>query len=118
AEEIGDTVHGAVLFRKECAICHRIGQDARNAVGPRLNGVFGRRAAALADFNYSRAMKRKGNDGLTWTLETLDAYIENPKALVTGTRMSYRGLADPQARADLMAYMRDHSDRPQDIPEA
>ncbi len=118
AAEIGDAVHGAELFGKECSVCHRIGKGARHSVGPRLNGVFGRRAASLADFSYSKAMKRKGNDGLTWTLETLDAYIENPKALVTGTRMSYRGLADPQARADLMAYMRDYSDRPQDIPEA
>jgi cytochrome c len=87
-------------------------------VGPRLNGIFGRRAGSLADFRYSKSMARMGSDGLVWTLETLDAYVENPKALVSGTRMNYRGMADAQARADLLAYLREWSDRPQNIPEA
>ena len=59
-----------------------------------------------------------GSDGLTWTLETLDAYIDNPKALVSGTRMNYRGLKDAGQRADLLGFLRDWSDRPQNIPEA
>ncbi|MDK8871817.1 c-type cytochrome [Paracoccus sp. SSJ] len=118
ASEIGDPLRGAELFAEECSACHRIGPGATDATGPRLNGIFGRRAGSLAGFNYSRAMLRMGNDGLTWTLSTLDAYIENPKALVSGTRMAYRGQADAQARGDLMAYLRAYSDRPQDIPEA
>jgi cytochrome c len=32
--------------------------------------------------------------------------------------MAYRGLKDPQDRADLIAFMRTYSDRPRDIPEA
>lgn len=63
-------------------------------------------------------MARMGSDGLTWTLETLDAYVENPKALVSGTRMNYRGMADAQARGALIAYLREWSDKPQNIPES
>lgn len=118
AEEIGDAAQGEAHFKRQCSACHQIGEGAVNRVGPRLNGVFGRRAGALEDYKYSKPMARMGSDGLTWTLETLDAYIENPKVLVSGTRMSYRGLDDSNARADLLAYMREWSDKPRDIPEA
>lgn len=118
AEAIGDAQRGADLFQKQCYACHRIGPEAENRVGPRLTGLFGRRAGSVDGFTYSKSMARMGADGLTWTLETLDAYIENPKALISGTRMNYRGLKDDQARADLMAYLRSYSDKPRDIPEA
>jgi len=118
AEEIGDAERGASLFSQQCKACHQIGEGAVNRVGPQLNGVFGRRAGSTADFTYSKSMARMGADGLTWTLETLGAYIENPKALVSGTRMSYRGMKDPEDRAAVMAFLRDWSDKPRDIPEA
>ena len=118
AEEIGDAVRGEGLFQRQCWACHKVGEGAKNGVGPRLNGIFGRRAGSLDDFKYSKSMARMGSDGLVWTLETLDAYVENPKALVSGTRMNYRGMADGQARADLLAFLREWSDRPQNIPEA
>lgn len=117
AELIGDAKRGAGLW-EECRDCHRIGPGAEAAVGPPLNGLFGRRAASMEGFPYSKSMTRMGRDGLTWTLQTLDAYIENPKALVSGTRMSYDGLKDPEDRADLIAFLRDYSDEPRDIPEA
>jgi cytochrome c len=118
AEEIGDATRGATLFRQQCSACHQIGPDAVNRVGPALSGIFGRRAGGAPDFNYSKSMARMGSDGLTWTLETLDAYVENPKSLVTGTRMNYKGMADPEARSALLAYLREYSDKPQNIPEA
>lgn len=118
AELIGDATRGATLFERQCKACHQIGEGAINRVGPQLNRIFGRRAGSAADFSYSKAMARMGADGLTWTLETLDPYIENPKALVSGTRMNYRGLADEQARSDLLAFLRTLSDNPQNIPEA
>ena len=118
AEEIGDATRGATLFRQQCSACHQIGPDAVNRVGPALSGIFGRRAGGAQDFNYSKSMARMGSDGLTWTLETLDAYVENPKSLVTGTRMNYKGMADPEARSALLAYLREYSDKPQNIPEA
>ena len=117
AQDFGDAARGQALW-PQCAACHMIGPDARNRIGPPLNRIFGRRAASAPDFPYSKSMLRAGRDGLTWTLQTLDAYVENPKALVSGTRMSYAGLKDASARADLMAFLRDYSDRPADIPEA
>jgi cytochrome c len=118
ADPIGDPVAGAGLFKQQCSACHQIGEGARNRVGPHLNGIFGRRAGSIDGFSYSRSMDRMGKDGLTWTLATLDAYVENPKALVSGTRMAYRGLKDETARRNVLAYLRDHSDMPQNIPEA
>ncbi|WP_028030228.1 c-type cytochrome [Gemmobacter nectariphilus] len=118
ADAIGDAVRGETLFRQHCSACHQIGPGATNRVGPRLTGIFGRRAGSLEDFSYSKAMTRMGRDGLTWTLETLTAYVENPRALVSGTRMNYRGMADPEARSALLAYLREYSDKPQNIPEA
>lgn len=118
ADTIGDATRGETLFKRQCSACHQIGAKAINRVGPHLNGLFGRRAGAVEGFKYSKPMARMGSDGLTWTLETLDAYIANPRSLVSGTRMNYRGMADAQARADLMAWLREWSDKPQNIPEA
>lgn len=118
AEAIGDPAAGEGVFKRQCAACHQIGPDAKNRVGPHLNGIFGRRAGGNAGFTYSKSIARMGADGLTWTIDTLEAYVENPKSLVSGTRMNYRGLADPAQRGDLLAYLRDYSDKPRDIPEA
>lgn len=117
AAEIGDAERGAELFR-QCQSCHAIGPEAENQVGPHLNEVFGRKAGAVAGFRYSRAMARASADGLVWTVDKLDLYLENPKNLVTGTRMNFRGIADPRERADLMAFLRAYSVSPRDIPES
>ncbi|MCB1337570.1 MAG: c-type cytochrome [Maritimibacter sp.] len=115
---IGDPEAGAEVFKKECSKCHMVGEGAKNRVGPELNRVFGRAAGHVEDFKYSKGMIRMGADGLTWTLETLDPYLTNPRALVSGTKMSYKGLKDETARGDLLAYLRTFSDQPQNIPEA
>jgi cytochrome c len=117
AQAIGDAVRGADVFKK-CVGCHRVGAGAENRTGPHLNGIYGRKAAALDGFFYSKGLERAAADGLIWDLEHLDAYLENPKALVSGTRMSFRGLKDPQDRHDVLAYLRQFSDNPQDIPES
>lgn len=118
ADAIGDPAAGQALFAAQCADCHAVGAGARNGIGPHLNGLFGRRAAAVAGYGYSRPMMRMGADGLTWTHDTLDAYVENPRALVSGTRMAFRGMTDAALRGDVLAYLRRHSDQPADIPEA
>ncbi|MGB1033971.1 MAG: c-type cytochrome [Primorskyibacter sp.] len=117
ATPIGDATRGAEMFR-QCTGCHKVGPGAVNRSGPHLNGVFGRKAGAIDGFRYSKAMRRAAADGMVWDLEHLDAYIENPRALVSGTRMSFRGIKDPQDRHDVLAYLRQFSDNPQDIPEA
>ena len=117
AQSLGDAERGQNVFKK-CRACHQIGPDADNKIGPHLNGIFGRVAASLDDFRYSKAFERAGSKGLEWHIDTLDAFIEKPKAIVPGTRMSFRGVSDPTDRADLLAYLRGFSDSPQNIPEA
>ncbi len=117
AAEAGDAERGAKIFR-QCVSCHQVGDAAKNRVGPHLNGVFGRLAGTVTGFRYSDHMKRANADGLVWTFETLDAFLENPKSLVSATRMNFRGLKKAQDRADILAYLRQYSDKPSDIPES
>jgi len=118
AEELGDAERGATIYA-QCQFCHQIGEGAVHRVGPHLNGVFGRTLGGLDDYaRYSPGLKRAGADGVVWTVETLDAYIENPRALVTGTRMNFGGINAPEDRADVIAYLRLYSDSPANIPEA
>lgn len=118
ATPIGDATAGAQVYQRECASCHQVGDGAAHRIGPHLNRIFDRRAGSHEDFRYSEALARQGRDGLVWNLTKLDAYIKNPRALVSGTRMSYRGLADDARRANLIAYLRAYSDQPQNIPES
>lgn len=115
--EFGDAERGSKVFRK-CQSCHSVGQGAEDRVGPHLNGIFGRRAGLHDGFKYSDDMAMMGADGLVWTLDKLDAYLENPKALVSRTRMNFAGLKDAGDRADVLAFLRQYSDNPQNIPEA
>lgn len=116
-EEIGDPDRGADIFN-QCSGCHEVGPGAENRIGPHLNGIFGRGAGSIDGFPYSKAMARAGADGMEWHLDSLDAYLENPRALVSRTRMSFPGLDDPRDRADVMAYLRRFTASPSDIPEA
>lgn len=83
AAPIGDAERGALLFARQCSACHQLGVGAVNRVGPQLNRVFGRTAGSVEGYKYSKSMARMGNDGLVWTLDTLDAYVENPRSLVS-----------------------------------
>jgi cytochrome c len=96
----GDAARGEARFQ-DCAACHRLEAGVNN-VGPSLHGIFTRKAGKLADFRYSPALKRSG---ISWTPETLDAFLTNPQALVPGNRMPYAGMADAGNRADLIAYL-------------
>lgn len=117
ATTFGSAENGKVLYQ-QCSGCHAVGEGARNKVGPQLNGIFGRTAASVEGFRYSNAFQRAGAKGLEWHAEELDVFLENPKQLVPGTRMSFRGFKDPNERADVIAYLRQYSESPSDIPEA
>lgn len=118
AESLGDVEMGERHFKQRCSNCHMVGASAKNRVGPVLNGIFGRTAGSVDGFRYSKAFERAGAKGLEWHAEQLDSFIENPKQLVPGSRMSFRGLKDETERRDLIAYLRLFSDAPSDIPEA
>ena len=91
----------------ECAICHTTAKGGANKIGPNLWGVYGSPAAHRADFSYSSAMRRSD---LIWTEDTLDPFLENPLKTIPGIRMSYRGQADPETRAALIAYLKTLAD--------
>lgn len=81
-----DGAAGQNLFRQRCGACHQI-DTTRNGIGPHLQGVVGRIAGALAGANFSPALKASS---ITWTPETLDAYLADPTGIVRGTRMTQR----------------------------
>lgn len=99
----GDAARGGELFKK-CVACHTVEAGGRNKVGPRLHGVFGRRAGGVADYKYSPAL---ANSGLIWSVETIDAlFAEGPDKVTPGSKMPLQTLSNRQDRADLIAYMR------------
>jgi cytochrome c len=100
-----DQVAAGEKVFKRCAACHAIGEGAKNKVGPELNGVIGRTAGGLEGFNYSSAMTEAGAGGLVWTSETLHTYLENPKAMIPGTKMTFAGLKKVDDRDAVITYM-------------
>jgi cytochrome c len=86
-----------------CRACHQIGPNAKNAVGPVLNGVVGRAAGTFPGFNYSPANK---DSGLTWDEATLQKYLANPQAVVKGTKMIFPGIKDPAKVNDVIAFLK------------
>jgi cytochrome c len=95
----GDPVKGEQIYHR-CQGCHSID---RNRIGPMHKGLFGRPAGSVPGFAYSDAMK---NSGIVWSEQTLDLFLQGPRKMVPGTKMTYVGVADPQDRADLIAYLR------------
>jgi cytochrome c len=97
-----DAAAGEKVFA-QCKACHQVGPNAKNAVGPVLNGLFGRKAGTVEGYNYSPANK---NSGIIWDEGTFAEYIKDPKAKVPGTKMVYAGLKDEQRIRDLTAYLK------------
>jgi cytochrome c len=89
---------GAALSEARCAGCHSIDQ---HRIGPRHRGLVGRRAGTEPGFDYSPALRASG---VTWTPQQLDRWLQNPGALVPGTRMGFR-LASAQERQAIIAYL-------------
>ena len=85
-----------------CRACHQVGDNAKNAVGPVLNGLFGRKAGSVEGYNYSEANKKSG---INWTEEEFTKYIQDPKAVVPGTKMAFAGIKDEKKIKDLIAYL-------------
>jgi len=100
----GDAAKGEQIA-KQCAACHSFA-DTSNRVGPSLLGVVGRKPASAEGFAYSDAFKKYAQTAAAWDDATLDAYLKDPKAIVPGTKMSFAGVKDDAARADLIAFLK------------
>lgn len=97
-----DAAAGEKVFGK-CKACHKI--DGSNGTGPHLDGVVDRAVASVEGFNYDDAMKNHAAEAPTWTPEALSHFLENPKKVVPGTKMSFAGLPKVEDRANLVAYL-------------
>ena len=99
-----DAAAGEKVFLK-CKACHQIGEGAKDAVGPVLNGVVGRKAGTYPDYSYSDANK---NSGITWDEATLKEYLKNPRAKVPGTKMIFPGLTKEEDIDNVIAYLKQY----------
>ncbi len=89
---------GKTLYGSRCVACHSV--DA-NRVGPLHRGVLGRRVGSVPGFAYSDALR---SSTLVWSRETLQAWLKDPEALISGQQMGYQ-VEMLQDRLDLVAYL-------------
>ena len=97
-----DLAAGENSFKK-CLPCHSVGPDAKNKVGPLLNGLDGRKSGTIEGYNYTEANK---NSGITWDEAAFKEYITDPRAKIPGTKMVFAGIKNEKERGDLWAYLK------------
>ncbi|HYF54783.1 MAG TPA: cytochrome c family protein [Salinarimonas sp.] len=102
AAQAQDAAAGEKVFA-QCRACHQVGETAKNAVGPHLNGLFGRKAGSVEGYNYSPAYQKIDK---VWSEENFRPYIKDPRGVTPGTKMVYAGLKDDQRITDLIAYLK------------
>ncbi|UYY56860.1 c-type cytochrome [Sphingomonas sp. S2-65] len=96
-----DPAKGADVF-KQCTACHTINQGGPSGIGPNLYAAVGKPHGHVPGFAYSDALKAvPGN----WTFDALDAWLTSPRKYAPGTKMTFAGLANPQDRANVIAYL-------------
>jgi len=96
--QAADATRGKELYESRCGGCHSLDQDR---IGPRHRGLIGRKAGAVAGFEYSPALRASR---IVWSSQTLDAWLTNPERLIPGQRMNY-SVPDAADRAALIAYL-------------
>jgi cytochrome c len=97
-----DIAAGEISFSR-CLGCHAIGVNAKNKIGPQLNGIDGRKCGTAEGYTYSAANKECA---FTWNEAVFVAYIRDPKAKIPGTKKSIFGIRDETEARNLWAYLR------------
>ncbi len=96
-----DLAAGEQSFKK-CMACHAVGADAKNKVGPLLNGLPGRKSGTVEGYSYSEANK---SSGITWDEAQFLDYIKDPRAKIKGTKMIFPGIKNETEAKNLWAYL-------------
>ena len=103
---------GEKLFKK-CSACHNYEKDSANKVGPNLWNLINRPKANVEGFAYSKALAEYGGE---WGYEELAEFLYKPKKYIKGTKMNFAGLKKVGDRANLVLFLREHSDSPVPLP--
>ncbi len=98
-----DTARGELMFGL-CQSCHQADRAEHDRSGPHLVGLFGRPAGSAEGFRYSPAM---ADADVTWTAETLDAFLASPRQFMPGTTMMMAPMRNDADRAALICWLRD-----------
>ena len=102
---VADLAAGEAAFAR-CASCHTVNSGGADGIGPNLYGVVGGRVLHRPGFAYSDAMTAHAAEAPVWGYDELDQFINAPARYIEGTKMSFAGLRDTQARVNLIAYLR------------
>ena len=97
-----DLAAGENSFKK-CLPCHSVGADAKNKVGPVLNGLEGRKSGTIEGYSYTDANK---NSGITWDEAVFAEYIKDPRAKIPGTKMVFAGIKSENEIKNLWAFLK------------
>jgi cytochrome c len=97
-----DLKRGQMLYLVQCRACHDLEAGVPHKVGPNLNGVIGRVAGTVPGFKFSDATLKSG---ISWSAESMDAWLRQPGALIPGNAMAFAGIANDQDRASVVAYL-------------
>jgi cytochrome c len=98
-----DVEAGEKVFKK-CKACHTIEAGGKNKIGPNLAGIFGRGAALIEGYKYSKAMRESG---ITWDDASMAEWLTSPRAMVKGNKMAFPGLRKEEDVANVIAYMKE-----------
>ena len=109
---MGDIASGEKIFKK-CAACHSIIKGGKNAIGPALYNVVGRKVGSVEDYKYSKALAAYEKE---WTIEELNGYLTKPAKWIKGTKMAFAGLRKEADRASVIKYLNENSDSPVPLP--
>ncbi len=99
-----DIAAGEKVFAK-CKACHMVGENAKNRVGPILNGIVGRAAGTVEGFKYSPVMTKAGAEGLVWDDANLSGYLRDPRGFLKGNKMAFAGLKKDEEVVNVIAYL-------------